>query len=193
MTYTSNMAVLARATLVIGSLMAIVGGVTFAALQSQAAVVKGNSIQTAVASLQVSSDGTNYTNSLNGYAFEGLIPGGAYVPTNGYPVYLKNVGSTPLSIKISVLPGLTNPNQVDLSKVRVSILPLGGGAGQNFGLQELVNANSTGGIALTQGARITSGQSTAVSIKVSMEADAIIGPSANISNLDINFDAVAVN
>ncbi len=193
MTYTSNMAVLARATLVIGSLMAIVGGVTFAALQSQAAVVKGNSIQTAVASLQVSSDGSNYTNSLNGYAFEGLIPGGAYVPTNGYPVYLKNVGSTPLSIKISVLPGLTNPNQVDLSKVRVSILPLGGGAGQNFGLQELVNANSTGGIALTQGARITSGQSTAVSIKVSMEADAIIGPSANISNLDINFDAVAVN
>lgn len=187
------MAVLARATLVIGSLMAIVGGVTFAALQSQAAVVKGNSIQTAVASLQVSSDGSNYTNSLNGYAFEGLIPGGAYVPTNGYPVYLKNVGSTPLSIKISVLPGLTNPNQVDLSKVRVSILPLGGGAGQNFGLQELVNANSTGGIALTQGARITSGQSTAVSIKVSMEADAIIGPSANISNLDINFDAVAVN
>ncbi len=193
MTYTSNMAVLARATLVIGSLMAIVGGVTFAALQSQAAVVKGNSIQTAVASLQVSSDGSNYTNSLNGYAFEGLIPGGAYIPTNGYPVYLKNVGSTPLSIKISVLPGLTNPNQVDLSKVRVSILPLGGGAGQNFGLQELVNANSTGGIALTQGARITSGQSTAVSIKVSMEADAIIGPSANISNLDINFDAVAVN
>ena len=193
MTNTSNMAVLARATLVIGSLMAIVGGVTFAALQSQAAVVKGNSIQTAVASLQVSSDGSNYTNSLNGYAFEGLIPGGAYVPTNGYPVYLKNVGTTSLSIKISVLPGLTNPNQVDLSKVRVSILPLGGGAGQNFSLQELVNANSTGGIALTQGARITSGQSTAVSIKVSMEADAIIGPSANISNLDINFDAVAVN
>lgn len=193
MTNTSNLGVLARATLVIGSLMAIVGGVTFAALQSQAAVVKGNSIQTAVASLQVSSDGSNYTNSLNGYAFDGLIPGGAYVPTNGYPVYLKNVGTTPLSIKISVLPSLTNTNQVDLSKVRVSILPLGGGAGQNFSLQELVNANSTGGIALTQGTRITSGQSTAVSIKVSMEADAITGPSANISNLDINFDAVAVN
>ena len=193
MTNTSNLGVLARATLVIGSLMAIVGGVTFSALQSQAAVVKGNSIQTAVASLQVSSDGSNYTNSLNGYAFDGLIPGGAYVPTNGYPVYLKNVGTTPLSIKISVLPSLTNTNQVDLSKVRVSILPLGGGAGQNFSLQELVNANSTGGIALTQGARITSGQTTAVTIKVSMEADAITGPSANISNLDINFDAVAVN
>ena len=189
----SDISVLARATLIIGALIIVTFGVTFAALQSQAAVVKGNTIQTAVASLQVSSDGTNYAGSLNGYAFDGLIPGGAYVPTNGYPVYLKNVGTTPLSIRLSVSPSLVNNNQVDLSKVRVSLSPLGGGAGQNVSLQDLITANSTGGTALAQEARVTSGQSTGMLIKISMEADSITGPSANISNLDFNFGAVAVN
>lgn len=184
---------MARAILVIGSLIILSGGVTFAALQSQAAVVKGNSIQTALASMQVSSDGINYTNSMNGYTFEGLIPGGSYVPANGYPIYLKNVGTTPLSLRISVAPNLSNNNLVDLSKVRVSLSPMAGGAGQNVSLQDLINSNSTGGAVLNQGTRVTSGQTSGLFIKIMMEADAITGPSANISNLDFNFDAVAVN
>ena len=186
-----NIKVLTRATLVTSALIAIVGGVTFAALQSQQALLKGNTIQTATANLQLSSDGNTYTTSLSGYSFSGLIPGGQPSPLTGYPVYLKNAGNTPLSLRLSIAKAVTNPDNVDLSKVHVILTPFSGVVPQNVTLQDLVTSATTGGVALTQTSRIIASQSTGYTIQISMDSDAVTGPSASLSDIDFSFGAVA--
>lgn len=188
-----NARALTRAAAVISAVMVIVSGVTFAALQSQEDVLKGNTIQTAVANLQLSSDGINFTNSLSGFTFSGLIPGGAPAPANGYPIYLKNDGSTALALKLSIPKPITNPDNADLSKVHVLLTPFGGGAPQNMTLQDLVSSAASGGIALAQPGRLGVGQSTGFNVQVSMESDAVSGPSATITDIDFSFGAATVN
>lgn len=178
---------------IITVLMLALTGVTYAALQSQSAILQGNTIQTATANLQLSSNGTTYSSQLDGYSFVNLIPGGQPTPLNGYPVYLKNSGSTPLSLKLSISKPVTNADNVDLSKVHVLLSPMGAGAGQNIPLQDLVTTGTNSGVALTTATRIIPSQSLGYTLQVSMDADAISGPSATISNVDFSFGATAVN
>ena len=189
----STSKVVGRAIAVVGAVMVVVAGVTFAALQSQAAVLKGNTIQTAVASLKLSSDGTTYTNALDGYTFVNLIPGGQPVPASGYTVYLKNAGSTPLAPKLSITKPVINPDGVDLSKVHVILSPLGGGVGQNILLQDLVSSAATGGMPVSFTSRLTPNQITSFTLQISMDSDALTGPSGTISDIDFSFGAAAVN
>lgn len=188
-----SMKALARAVAVVTAVSIVVGGVTFAALQSQAGVSRGNIIQTAVASLQVSRDGTTYSSSMDGYVFGNLVPGGQPTPNNGYPIYVKNVGTTPLAVNISVKGPITNPDGVDLSKVHVLLAPITGGAGQNLLLQDLIAANATGGIPVNLANHLLPAQAQGYSLKVSLDADAIAGPNATLSSIDFNFGALAVN
>ncbi|MDB5170619.1 MAG: hypothetical protein JWO35_313 [Candidatus Saccharibacteria bacterium] len=188
-----NLKALARAVAVVAAVSIVVSGVTFAALQSQAGVLKGNIIQTAVASLQVSPNGVTYSSSMDGYVFGNLVPGGQSSPNNGYPVYVKNVGTTPLAVKLSVKGLVTNPDGVDLTKVHVQLTPIAGGASQNILLQDLIAADTTGGIALNLGTRLNQDQSIVYLLRVSLDADAVVGSSATLSNVDFNFGALAVN
>jgi len=73
----------ARLVLATTALTVMVGGAAFAALQSQQSVLKGSTIQTASANLQLSSDGNLFANTLNGYSFNSLIPGGQASPSVG--------------------------------------------------------------------------------------------------------------
>lgn len=186
---------LVQAMGIITAVMVMVTGVTFAALQSQRVVLKGNSILTAVADLSLSTDNVTYSKSITGFNFSGLIPGGSPVPTSGYGVYLRNDGSTALTPRISVDPSLVNPSLVDLNKVHVIISSYGGGAGQNVTLQDLVAANTTGGLAITvTGAtKILNGSNVGFTMQIAMDSDAVTGASANLSNLIFDFDATAVN
>ncbi len=186
---------LMQAMSIIAVIMIVISGVTFAALQSQQATVKGNSIVTAMADLKLSKNNQNYTNSLDGYSFTGLIPGGAATPTDGYPIYLLNGGSTALALKLSVDSSLSNPDMVNLAKVHIILSPFGGGALQNITLQDLMTANTTGGIALTGGAaaHLLAGTNTGFTMQIMMEGDAVSGAIANIGNITFNFNATAVN
>jgi hypothetical protein len=173
----------------------MVSGVTFAALQSQESVLAGNSIQTATANLQLSSDNQNYSNSLNGYVFNNLIPGGSPSPTIGFPIYLKNAGTSNLAVKLSISRPITNPENVDLSKVHLILGPYSGGVGQRIALQDLISSASTGGVVLTNNAvtRMLPGQSAGFSMQVVMDADAFAGPGATLSGIDFSFSANSVN
>ncbi len=188
-----NMKTLARAIAVVTAVSIVVSGVTFAALQSQAGVLRGNIIQTAVASLQVSRDNITYSSSMDGYVFGNLVPGGASSPSSGYPIYVKNIGTTPLAINISVKGPVANTDNVDLSKVHVQLTPINGGAGQNMLLQDLITSSSTGGIPVSSGDRLTPTQASGYLLRVSLDADAVTGSSATLGNIDFNFGAVAVN
>lgn len=189
----SSAGVLARAIFVLIAIVVVVSGVTFAALQSQAATLTGNVIQTATATLQVSRDDVTYKDSVDGHVFGAIIPGGQAVPSNGFTVYVKNTGTTKMTLRLSIPSQLANPNNVDLSKVHVLITPAFGGAEQRITLSELVSSNTTGGVPLANFKNVFSSNREAINIKVAMDADAYTGPGAKIDNFSLNFIGVAGN
>lgn len=186
----SDSKVMIRALGVISAVVVIVSGVTFAALQSQQNTLAGNTIQTATANLQLSTDGTSYSDSHPGFDFNNLVPGGQAVPTTGYPLFLKNGGGTALALKLAVSSTPTNPSSVDLSKVTVLLTTVGSGAGaQNFSLQSLIAANASG-LAIT-GSNLASGVAQQYKLQVSMSSDAVTGASASLGNIDFAFSGLA--
>ncbi len=188
----SNAGVLARALLALIVVGVVVGGVTFAVLQSQAAVVRGNSIQTATANLQVSRTDSNFTDIADGYQFMAMIPGGQATPS--FPVYVKNTGSTKLALRVSVPGPLANTGNINLSKVHVILtFPESGNFEQTITLAELVAANASGGVPLDRYTALPAMSRAPMTIKVAMDADAYTGSGATIENFSFNFSGVAVN
>jgi hypothetical protein len=186
-----NIKALVRTVGVVAAVMIIAGGVTFAALQSQQDTLAGNTIETATADLRLGTDGVNYSNSHAGFDFDNLVPGGQAVPTTGYPVYLENLGGTPLAIKLAVSSVPTNPNNVDLSKVNVLLTTVGSGTGmQSFNLQSLMAASSVGGLPINSG-NIANHNAVEYKLQVSMDSDAISGSGATLGNIDFVFSGVA--
>ncbi|MDB5185375.1 MAG: hypothetical protein JWN38_1183 [Candidatus Saccharibacteria bacterium] len=180
-----------RAFVVITAVVTMVTGVTFAALQSEVNILHGSTIQTAAAHLQLSTDGVGYANSLDGFNFNSLIPGGPAAPVGGYKLYMHNDGDTKLKVKLSAADGFISENGIDLSKVHVILMP-STGAGNNVILQDLIAANKTGGVALPNVAPLNPGQTVSFAMSVQMDADALSGSTATISNLDFVFDAETV-
>lgn len=189
----SSAGVLGRALLALVAVGAVVGGVTFAVLQSKAATITGNRIMTATVGMQVSKDDVTYADTVDGYTFGALIPGSQATPTGGHPVYLKNTSSTKLEPRLSVPGPLTNPGNIDMSKVRVIIAPYGGGAEQSITLAELVASNATGGTPLTGFGKILGNSRISFTIKVALDVGAYNGSGAMIDNFNFNFSGVAVN
>ena len=189
-----NFRPLLRAVTVMAVVGVVVSGVTFAALTSQQAVLAGNTIETATADLRVSQDGSTYTNSLAGFDFANVVPGGAAVPAAGYNFYLKNFGGTPLLLKLGVASTVANPDNVDLTKVSVILTSIGSGAQpQTFTLASLIAANTTGGAALTSPSPLINGTQQKFGVQVSMASDAFSGSSASLGNLDFAFSGLATN
>ncbi len=189
----TNIKALTRGISIIAAVLVVASGVTFAALQSQPGILQGNTIQTAIASLQVSPNGTTYSSTMQGYGFGNLIPGGQPTPTNGYPVYIKNVGTTPLALKLSISSPVANPDNVDLNKVHVILSSTSGGTPQNVTLQDLITAHNSGGLSVNQAPHVIPTQVVGYVIQISMDADAMTGSTASLSNIDFNFGALAVS
>ncbi|MDL2363371.1 MAG: hypothetical protein QFB86_03245 [Patescibacteria group bacterium] len=180
---------LVRSIAIVGAVMALVSGVTYAALQSQPGVFRGSTIHTAIASLQVSNNGTTFGSTIDGLGFNSLVPGGSPSPSSGYPVYVRNVGTAPLAIKLSVPTGISNLDNVDLNKVHVLVTPFGIGTAQNITLQDLI----TSPVSIVNGGRMIAGQTSIFTMQVSLDADAVTGPSGSITNIDFTFGGAAVN
>ncbi|HEX4774859.1 MAG TPA: hypothetical protein VH234_05060 [Candidatus Saccharimonadales bacterium] len=180
---------LARAVGVVGVVALAVGGVTFAALQSQQNVLTGNSIETSTVGMSISTDGQGYSQSRPGFSFASIIPGGAPAPTTGLGFYIRNDGAVPLALKMSVISTPSNPSNVDLSKVNLIVTAASGGPVQSFSLQSLM---SNGGQALT--VPLPSGAGGQVyRMQVSMAADAFTGQSASLGNIDVAFNGTAIS
>ncbi|HVX24421.1 MAG TPA: hypothetical protein VG992_03720 [Candidatus Saccharimonadales bacterium] len=182
-----------RSLLITALVVVGVSSIAYAALTSQPAIVKGNTIQTGTANLLVSADGTNYSNSVSGYTFGGLIPGGQAMPNNvgnGYPIYVKNAGNTGLLVSLSIPAGFTNPNNLDLSKAHLILTPMEGGAAQTYSLQAL----AAGPVQLSGAiGHIAVGQSFGYAMQVQLDSDAVTGSSASLSNLEFDFVGTGVN
>jgi hypothetical protein len=178
-------------TIIVAALL-VIGGVTFALLQSQQNSLTGNTIETTTTNLQISTDGTSFSNAHNGFDFNSLIPGGPAQPVAGYSMYLKNSGGSPLVLKLAATSVPTNPDGVDLSKVYIVLTTIGSGTSpQSFNLQSLVTQASTNGVTLT-GNPLPNSTTQQYKLQVSMDIDAVHSSAASIGNLDLAFTGVAV-
>jgi hypothetical protein len=184
-----------RAVLVIGAVMALVTGVTYAALTSSTATLTNSSVNSATANLQVSSDvgcGPStgaFGASDTGFTFNGLVPGGAASTNETF--CLKNNGTADLTLKLSVptLPtwavtpsGTVADNEVD---VHVSC---DSGAGTIDANLAALNTSAQAFSSST----LADGATAVCTINVDMNADAFTGTGASSNNFNFDFSGEAV-
>jgi hypothetical protein len=115
---------------------AVVAGAAYAILQSRGELT-GNTISTANEHLLISVDGREYMDSLPGFSFDNLIPGGWPEPVSGYPVMLRNFGSTPLDLRLALDGAPSNPNNADLNQFSFALMDNGEGTPRLFTLGSL--------------------------------------------------------
>lgn len=187
----TNLRAFGRAVVVIIVVIAAVSGVTFAALQSQQAKLTGNTIETATANLQLSTDGSTFGASQTGFDFNNLVPGGQPVPQFGQNIYLKNSGGTPLQLKLAITTTPSNPSNVDLSKVNLLLTLRDNPTPQIFSLQSLITASASGGAIITAPATLAAGSTAQYSLQIAMAGDAFSGSSASLGNIDLAFSGLA--
>lgn len=181
---------LARAITVISAVAVLVTGVTFAALQSQQATLTGNSIQTASADLKIGTSASTFSASRTGFAFNSIIPGAVASPADGNSFYLKNYGTAPMALKVSVGTTPTNAANVDLSKVFLSLTRVDSSAVQKLSLSDLVSAYATGGLALTD--NLAGSTVAQYKVQASMSEDAFSGMSAEVGGIDLVFYGTSI-
>ncbi len=175
---------LTRAIIVLSAVGVATTLATFAALQSSGNALTGNTIQTATATLKISKDGTNWSDtSLPGYTIDGIVPGGSF--QEGGVVYLKNVGTAPVALQLTVPTPPTVTGVVELSKVLVGLKVVGMSTVQTFPLSDLLAGN----VAIT-GTPLAVNGVISYHVQASMTADAVNGSSATISGLDLSFSGV---
>jgi hypothetical protein len=180
-----------RAIGVLSAVGVVTSLVTFAAIQSNGNALTGNTIQTATANLQISRDGGTFADNVTGFTFSGLVPGGTPQPTanGGYAVWLKNVGTAPMTLNLTVPVQPTVNGTVDLSKVSVVLTPVQTngslGTSQSLNLASLI----AGRVTIANSSLAVNGMVN-YQVQVSMAADAVTGNSATISNLNLSFGGV---
>jgi hypothetical protein len=183
---------LVRVASIISIILAMVTGVTYAALQSQNVKLSGNSIQSATANLLIGTSLGSMGNSSVGFTFPNVEPGGAAVPAAGNVFYLKNSGTTDLTLHMSI-DQFSNSGNVDLMKVHIILTPTSGAGGspQMLSLGALIDAYNSGGVNL--GLKIASNTSASYEVRATMDADAMTGgPSsgATIGGIEFVFSGV---
>ena len=171
-----------------------VGGVAFALLMTQATLT-GNSISTESANMVISQNDSNYGPSTSGYAFAGIIPGSQASQTEHF--LLKNVGNAPLALKMNLTSAPSNPAGADLAKIHVILTPYSTttfmpATPQDFTLQSLLDAGPEG-VAVDYPNPLAASSKEEFNVQMSMDADAVSGTSASLSNIDLGFIGTAVS
>jgi hypothetical protein len=181
---------LIRAISVIASVAILVTGVTYAALQSQQATLKGNSLSTGTADLRIGLDTNAFSTTQTGFSFGNVVPGSTAVPADGNSFYLKNFGSTTLALKAGVSSTPTNANNVDLSKTYITLTRIDTNATQKLSLASLVSGGTASPVTLNN--NLAAGSAAQYKVQVSMDSDAFTGQSADVTGIDLVFTGTAV-
>lgn len=176
---------IARAVGVVGAVAIIISGVTFATLQSQQAVLTGNTIQSATADLKIGISTSSFSASRAGFTFPEVIPGVAPAANSGSFVYLKNSGSAAMTVKMTIGSTPTNTSNIDLSKVSFLVTRVDTNKVTTASLKELIDGYPSNGVALQD--KIDSNNAPQYKIQAIMAADAFSGTSATLGNIDLVF------
>lgn len=188
----SKVSIILRAAGMVGIMTALAGGVTYAALQSQATMTN-NTIASATAGLDISTDGgATYGSSAPGLAFTGIVPGGAASANKSFK--LRNSGTAALNISaiVPTVPTFTvSPSgSVDQSKVWLTVHCTSGASGTldlTDNLQHLFGSSP-----IATAGPLAAGDIATCTAKISMDADAFTGASATSSAFDVVFRGTGV-
>lgn len=181
-----------RAVGVIGVVAALVTSVTYAALQSQATLTN-NTISSATAGLSVNNTDDAAPGGATdvGFAFTGVVPGGASSSVGNFT--LANDGTSDLDISVAVptLPTwvVTPSGTVDNTKVTVAISCTAGSV--TFAGSATLSSMNAGPVDLT-GGQLAQGQTATCTASISMAADAFTGSSATATDFDFVFTGTAI-
>lgn len=136
-----------RASAILSAVMVLIAGVTFAALRSQNNVISGSRLTSASANLYLSKQAEGgYANTIPGYDFLNIVPGGQPGPSSGNDLYLRNSGSTDLNLGVTLNPArLSLSNGASAARTRLLVVD-GEGDSQfaSYTIDELVNAYYSG-------------------------------------------------
>jgi hypothetical protein len=179
---------LLRAVGVVSAVGVLVTGVTFATLQSQQAVLAGNTIQSATADIKIGTSATSFAASRNGFTFDTIVPGGPAMPADGVSIYLKNYGTASLTLKLTGGGSLTNASNIDLSKVKFQVSRMDSGAEQPAQTVDIQTLATTG-MALTDPLAPTA--VAQYKLRAAMDGDAFSGQSASVGGIDLVFSGAA--
>lgn len=179
---------IARASAVIGGMGALIVGATMAATNVGTVALTANSFATTSAGLQISSNGTDFSDSATGFNFGTLTPGGD--PGTKSNFYLEDTsgGTSPLGVSVAAanVGALTG---LDASKVMVNIEKDGGSTVDTMSLADL----KTGSLTLSASNDPTvESDSTPVSTKydvwLTLSSGAVTGTVDTSSDMfDLNF------
>jgi hypothetical protein len=173
-----------RAVMVIASIAALVTGVTFAALQSQATLTD-NTIASGTAGLLINNteNGGDEGATDTGFLFAGVVPGGS--ASDSHTFTLHNTGTTPMTIKVG-MPALptwtvTPSGTVDNTKVAVNINCTGPTLALADTVQNIWFSNST------MSGTLAPNETAVCSANITMDAAAFTGEKATANNFDLTF------
>lgn len=173
------------------ALAVIAAGATFASLQSQSIALTGNQINTS-AGLAISTNGTSFPQTISGFNFTGVVPGGAPFPASGNSFYIKNTGFANLAIKAAISSNPSVTGSVNLSKVYLIFTDQATNTATSISLQSLISSYaagmSTGGVSLND--NIAAGATAQFTLQAQMDADAFNGSTASITGIDLWFIGV---
>ena len=185
---------MARAIGVMGVVVALVAGVTFA-LTSQATLTE-NTISSVTADLLVNNteDGEGDSNTDNGFSFANVTPGGAGVTHN---FLLRNNGDVSMTITVDATdPSGGIPSNLDSTKVDVKFVNTSNGnAEATYTLDALINGapeNMPGVSGPSVNDQLVASEVNNFTVTVSMDPDAIIGENASVGNFDMVFEGTQV-
>lgn len=180
---------IARAVLTVGVVTGLAGGVTYAALQSQATLT-GSSIDSGTASLLLW-DGSTFASTAPGFTVTGLIPGVG----KEYSFYFKNGGDIPLKISAKVPSAPTASGFSGWENLKVTITDEEGGtpAVTNTNMAELLAGKQLNlvGDSLQAGAQGNSGVAgTEGNFKIKFDIDptSVDGSHASVGVFNIDFN-----
>lgn len=189
---------LARAILVVAAVAALVTAATFAAITSSATLSE-NTISTATADLKISkvancgtADDTDYTSSVAGFDFAGIVPGGVSSQTETF--CLRNMGTANLSTMLGTpaLPtyqdSVANPVSVNNTKVHVAVTCTTT-TSDPFGVGDTLHNIWFSNV--SQGT-LDVGDTAVCQASVSMDADAFTADSVTSTDFDLVFTGTGV-
>ncbi len=181
-----------RAILVVGAVMAIATGATFAAMQSQA-TLSDNTISSATAELQVKSAGEDFAASDAGFDFTNLVPGAAYGTAQNFS--LKNNGTVDLNVQVyAETVAATGTGVLDKSKVMVKFTNVSAGESWEYSLAQLesVVRNVPGASTGFTDVSLAGAETDDFQVQVKLDAGAITG-SGPVSVNDFDFVFLGTN
>ncbi len=180
---------LARAIAVIGAVMALATGATFAALNSTATLTN-NTIDTADTSLLLW-DGDSFETTAPGFTIDDLVPGQG---TDPQLFYFQNTSelNEKVTARVIIAPGVTGFS--GWNNLKVTFTELNSGATNSGTFEDLLNNNFNLPGTLDAGATGNNqpGQETTegnYSVEFDIVPAAVTGSSASVDSFDLTFTA----